>query len=235
VNTGKGLARVIRKQAKERLRGSRFLWSDYKKMRGSRLRRGLNRLRFLLYFYPLVLLAGVAQRHGPALPLLLLTLYSVATIFARGAQHSNALYASGDLAFFMHLPVPDPQFFDCQTRNFFWSSLIVWFFAFVAFLYVSILSISGPMLWVAPLAGATFQWLLVVSLALLVEWLAPAWVGVNVGLPFYGLAVAALFVPPAWIEAFKMLPFHCPRPGCPTSSNRACFMASRRACSSSSP
>ena len=62
--------------------------------------------RMLILLGGMLLLAGIAQRHGPTLPLLLLSLYSMATIFARGAQHSSALYRSGDLAFFMHLPVP---------------------------------------------------------------------------------------------------------------------------------
>jgi hypothetical protein len=203
MNTGKDLARAIRKRGRQRLRGSRLLWKDYKKMRGSRLRRGLNHLRFLVYFYPLLILGVVSQRHGPDLPLLLLTLYSAATILTRATQHSSALYRSGDLAFFMHLPVPDAQFFDYEARKFFRSSLAVWFFAFVAFAYVSFVALKGTMFWVVPLAGATLQWLLVVSLVLLLEWMAPAWVAIKVGIPLYVVAFAVLFVPADWIGALK--------------------------------
>lgn len=197
------LARAIRSRAREQLRRSRDLWSDYKQMRGSRLRRVLKRLRFLIYFYPLVGLTALGQRNGPDLPMVVITLYSAATILTRAAGFSTALYSSGDLAFYMHVPVSDRRFFDHQFGKFLRASFVVWFFAFVVFTYVAAFSVTGPMRWLAAIAAATLHWLLVASLALFCQWIVPRWRVANLSIPLYGLAFGALFLPPEWIEKLR--------------------------------
>jgi hypothetical protein len=129
VNSSKPLARKIRKLSRERLRASKTLWMEYKRIRRSGLSRIRQRLGLIGLIYPVAILWVFVQRSDRKAPLLLLTLYSVASVFGHANALSNALYRSGDLAFFMHVPVTDEQFFKYEWRRFLRSSLWVWFYS----------------------------------------------------------------------------------------------------------
>jgi len=138
VNSSKSLARKIKRLSREQLRASKTLWNEYKRIRRSGLRRIRQHLGLIGLIY-LAVIFGVFVRHsGRKAPLLLLALYCAASVLGRANALSNALYRSGDLAFFMHAPVTDAQFFEYEWRRFLKSSLLVWFYSLLAFGYLAL-------------------------------------------------------------------------------------------------
>ena len=197
------LAQDIRKLARGRLRASEPLWKEYKRIRRSGLHGFRQRLGLIFLLYPAAILLVFVQRRGPTTPLLVLTLYSTATVLGRANALSNALYRSWDLAFFMHLPVADEEFFKYEWQRFQTSSLFVWFYSFLAFGYMTFTSHAGLAGWLAVLTAATLQWFLVVSLVVIVEIVLPSWSKMKLGILLYALTFGSIFLPapfvaPAW-------------------------------------
>ncbi len=149
------LAQAIRKLAREKLRASKARWKEYKRARPSVLDRIRKRLGLIGLFYGAAILLGLARHSGPKAPLLLLALYSAATVVGRSNALFNTLYRSGDLAFYMHVPVTDKHFFGYVWRNFLKSSLWVWFYSFLAFGYLTVISKLGPIGWTAAIIAST--------------------------------------------------------------------------------
>jgi hypothetical protein len=195
----------IRAAARLRLRASKPLWKDYKRMRRSGWRHRVGKLSAVFLFYPAAAIFAFVQRRGLELPLLLLTLYSTATTLTRATNLSKSLYGSGDLAFFMHVPVSDRDFFDFEWKKFLRSATLLTFYAFLALGYVSVIAINGPLRWPAALAAALLQTLVVVTLVVLIELLFPAAPKAKFGFVFYLLTFASFFLPTPWIAALKAL------------------------------
>src|SRR5215471_11404401 len=103
---GKRLARAIRRTARERLRTSKVLWKDYRRMRWARWRRARVG-RWVIILYPLLIVAAAGRNASNDLLFVLLSLYCTGTIFLRSAKFAGSLYRSADLAFFMLVPVTD--------------------------------------------------------------------------------------------------------------------------------
>ncbi len=203
MRSSKPLVQEIRKLARERLRASKPLWKEYKRIRRSGLRGFLQRLGLIFPLYPAAILLVFALRRGPTTPLLVLTLYSAATVLGRANALSNGLYRSWDLAFFMHLPVADEEFFKHNWQRFLTSSLFVWFYSILAFGYLTLTSHAGLAGWIAALTAATLQWFLVVSLVVIVEIVLPSWPKMKIGILLYALTLGSIFLPasfvvPAW-------------------------------------
>jgi hypothetical protein len=198
VNPDKPLAQEIRKLAREKLRASKARWKEYKRTRPSVLDRIRKRLGLIGLFYAAAILLALARHGGPKAPLLLLALYSAATVAGRSNALFNTLYRSGDLAFFMHVPVTDKHFFRHVWRRFLKSSLWVWFYSFLAFGYLTAISKPGPTGWTAAVIASTLQWLLIVSLVVTVELLPPSWPKAKIGFPLYLLTFGAIFLPESW-------------------------------------
>jgi hypothetical protein len=198
VSAYKPLAQEIRKLAREKLRASNALWKEYKRARPSILDRIRKRLGLIGLFYLAAILMVLAQHGGPKAPLVLLALYSAATVVGRSNALFNTLYRSRDLAFFMHMPVTDKHFFRYAWRQFLKSSLWVWFYSFLAFGYLTVISKAGTIGWTAAVIASTLQWLLIVSLVVTAELLAPSWPKAKIGLPLYLLTFGAIFVPESW-------------------------------------
>ena len=194
----KPLAQEIRELASEKLRASKVVWKEYKRTRPSILDRIRKRLGLIGLFYVAAILLVLAQHGGPKAPLLLLALYSAATVVGRSNALFNRLYRSGDLAFFMHVPVTDQHFFSYAWWKFLKSSLWVWFYSFLAFGYLTAISKPGPIGWTAAVIASTLQWLLIVSLVVTVELLPPSWPKAKIGLPLYLLTFGAIFLPESW-------------------------------------
>ena len=194
----KPLAQEIRKLAREKLRASKALWKEYKRTRPSVLDRIRKRLGLIGLFYAAAILLALARHGGPKAPLLLLALYSAATVVGRSNALFNTLYRSGDLAFFMHVPVTDKHFFSYVWRRFLKSSLWVWFYSFLAFGYLTEISKPGPTGWTAAVIASTLQWLLIVSLVVTLELLPPSWPKAKIGFPLYLLTFGAIFLPESW-------------------------------------
>ncbi len=192
------LAQAIRKLAREKLRASKALWKEYKRTRPSVSDRIRKRLGLIGLSYGAVILLALARHSGPKAPLLLLALYSAATVVGRSNALFNTLYRSGDLAFYMHVPVTDKHFFGYAWRNFLKSSLWVWFYSFLAFGYLTVISKLGPIGWTAAVIASTLQWLLIVSLVVMVELLPPSWPKTKIGLSLYLLTFGAIFLPESW-------------------------------------
>src|SRR5260370_37250778 len=146
-----------------------------------------------------VILLALARDNGPKAPLLLLALYSAASVVGRSNALSNTLYRSGDLAFYMHVPVTDKHFFSYVWRRFLKSSLWVWFYAFLAFGYLTVISKPGPTGWTAAVIASTLQWLLLVSLVVVVELFPPSGQKTKIGLSLYLLTCGAIILPEAWV------------------------------------
>jgi hypothetical protein len=198
VSPYKPLAQEIRKLAREKLRASKALWKEYKRTRPSLLDRIRKRLGLIGLSYGAAILLGLARHSGPKAPLLLLALYSAATVAGRSNALFNTLYRSGDLAFYMHVPVTDKHFFSYAWRKFLKSSLWVWFYSFLAFGYLTVISKLGPIGWTAAVIASTLQWLLILSLAVTVELLPPSWPKTKIGLSLYLLTFGAIFLPESW-------------------------------------
>jgi hypothetical protein len=199
VSPHKLLAQEIRKLAREKLRASKALWREYKRTRPSVLDRIRKRLGLIGLSYGAVILLALARHSGPKAPLLLLALYSAATVVGRSNALFNTLYRSGDLAFYMHVPVTDKHFFGYAWRNSLKSSLWVWFYSFLAFGYLTVISKLGPIGWTAAVIASTLQWLLIVSLVVVVELLPPSWPKTKIGLSLYLLTFGAIFLPEVWV------------------------------------
>jgi len=200
VSPYKPLAQEIRKLAREELRASKALWKEYKRTRPSVSERIRKRLGLIGLSYGAVILLALARHSGPKAPLLLLALYSAATVVGRSNALFNTLYRSGDLAFYMHVPVTDKHFFGYAWRNFLKSSLWVWFYSFLAFDYLTVISKLGPIGWTAAVIASTLQWLLIVSLVVVVELLPPSWPKTKIGLSLYLLTFCAIFLPEPWVS-----------------------------------
>jgi len=205
MNENKPLARAIRRNARERLRASTNLWKDYKRMRRGRWRR-LSLGRWFVMLYPVFIIGVLGQRATNDLLLLLLTLYCTATIFGRSTGLATTLYRSGDLAFFMHVPVTDREFFDFEWPRFLYSSLFVWFCSATVFVVLTLRQ-EGP--YGANLAAAavaaTLQWLLVLVLCIVLH-LAPArFLNMRIGTPLYVLGFTAIFLPAQWVENLRWI------------------------------
>jgi hypothetical protein len=199
VSPDKLLAQEIRKMAREKLRASKALWREYKRTRPSVSDRIRKRLGLIGLSYGAVILLALARHSGPKAPLLLLALYSAATVVGRSNALFNTLYRSGDLAFYMHVPVTDKHFFGYAWRNFLKSSLWVWFYSFLAFGYLTVISKFGPIGWTAAVIASTLQWLLILSLVVVVELLPPSWPKTKIGLSLYLLTFGAIFLPEPWV------------------------------------
>ena len=193
------LAQEIRRLAREKLCASKELWREYKRTCPSVSDRIRKRLGLIGLSYGAVILLALARHSGPKAPLLLLALYSAATVVGRSNALSNTLYRSGDLAFYMHVPVTDKHFFGYAWRSFLKSSLWVWFYSFLAFGYLTVISRLGPIGWTAAVIASTLQWLLIVSLVVVVELLPPSWPKTKIGLSLYLLTFGAIFLPEAWV------------------------------------
>lgn len=210
MNPSKPLAQAVRRLAREKLRASEAHWKEYKRMRRSRLWYWLHQPGFIFLIFPALLFPAFAQRDVRELPLVLLALYSTATVFGRSILLANTLYRSRPLAFFMHAPVTDAQFFDHQWRGFLRNSLLVGFYSFLAFGCLALTSTIGYSVWPAVVIAATLQWLLVVSLIVALQLVPTARPeGLNFGffpcLLLYLLAFAALFLPPTLIEPLQRI------------------------------
>src|SRR5258708_35919487 len=95
----------------------------------------------------------------------------------------------------MHVLFTDKHFFGDVWRNFLKSSLWVWFYSFLAFGYLTVISKLGPIGWTAAVIASTLQWLLIVSLVVTEELLPPSWPKTEIGLSLYLLAFGAIFLP----------------------------------------
>lgn len=199
------IVKRIRAAARLRLRATKPLWKDYKRMRRSAWRHRLQKLSAVFLFYPAAAIFLSVQRRGWELPLVLLTLYSTATSLTRATSLSKSLYRSGDLAFFMHVPVSDREFFDFEWKKFLRSAMLFTFYAFLALGYVSVIAISGPLRWPAALAATLLQTLVVVTLVVLIELLFPSAPQARFGIVFYLLTFTSFFLPTLWIAALKSL------------------------------
>lgn len=220
MKSNRALAGAIRRTAHERLKSSSELWKDYKHMRRSRMRRAQVG-RWAVMLYPVLLLGTLGQRASNELLLLLLTLYCTATIFGRAGKFALTLYRSGDLAFFMHVPVTDTDFFDYEWPRFLRASLFVWFAAASAFVLVAIRQ-GAPYqsnLWAA-MAAATLQWLVVVTLCVILHLLPPRFMNLRIGVSIYALGFAAIFFPAEWIEHLKTIIRPLPTAWVPTVFER---------------
>lgn len=197
MNSFRGLVKAIRKEARTRLRVSRTHWKEYKKLRQWSGMRFVRRGGLYALFLGLMTVSFAVSLKNQKFPLILLTLYSAATILGRANGLSELLYKSGDLAFSMHSPVTDKQFFDYAWLHFLKSSLFVWFYSFLAFAYLALAADGRGTLWAASIIAATLQWLLVVSLAVLVALVLQRWPSLmKLAAPLY-LSVFAMFFVPA--------------------------------------
>jgi len=194
------LARVLRKTARERLRRSRNLWKDYKRMRRARWRR-LSIGRWFLLLYPVIIVAALGQHLADHELLLLLTLYCTATIFSRATGFLSTLYRSGDLAFFMQVPVSDREFFDYEWPRFLRASFFVWVCSASVFALLAFRQ-DGPYganLAAAALAAA-LQWLIVVVFCVILHLLPVRFLDKRIGTPLYVLGFISLLLPAQWVE-----------------------------------
>lgn len=198
------LAESVRTLARSRLRSSPSLWKEYKRVRRSRVRRAVNRSGWFIVLFGAILVLTV-QRKGAGLALVLLTLYSAATICTRAAQFFAALYYSGDLAFFMHVPASDREFFDYQWKKLLRSSLLVWFLALVALGFAAFDATHAFRLWPAVLAAATLHWMLVLGLIVIVVLFAPLRAVGKVAVPLYLLTFSTFFLPEPWVKLIAQL------------------------------
>ncbi len=112
----KPLSREIRKLARKRLRAKKSVWKEYKRLRRTwrtRLRRQTSSVGIIYLFAS----AFVILKNGQnASAMLLLSTYSLATSIGRAATFSDVLYRSGNLAYFMHTPASDREFFEYKWR-----------------------------------------------------------------------------------------------------------------------
>lgn len=203
MKSNRRLTRAIRRTARERLRASQVLWKDYKRMRRARWHR-MQVGRWVVMLYPIVILAVLGQRASDELLILLLSLYCTATIFWRSTRFAMTLYRSADLAFFMHAPVTDADFFDFQWPRFLGSSLLVWVSAASVFVLLALRhGVPYGVNLVAALAAATLQWLVVVTFCVILHLLPLRFMSVRVAIPLYGLGFAAIFFPVEWVERLR--------------------------------
>lgn len=205
--------------ARKRLRQSRQLWGDYRRIRRSRLRRAVG--NFGMAYFWLLLVIVPFQKDPTHLPVLVLSLYCTATVFGRSTSLQSELYGSGDLAFFMHVPVSDEWFWSYEWRKFLRSSVVVWALSFAIFAVRVFQSDLGRVAWLGAAAAATFEWLLVVGLVVVIGLAVPKWRVMKVGLPIYGLAVASVFLPPSWIAQLEAAVQILPTAWIPVVFNRA--------------
>jgi len=156
--------------------------------------------------YPVPVIGVLGQRASNELLILMLTLYCTATVFGRSMRFETALYRSLDLAFFMHMPVTDRQFFDYQWARFFRASLVVWFCAATVFgLLVFRHSPWSMAHFTAALAAATLQWLVVVALCVALYMLPRRLIDMQIGIPLYVLTFASIFFPAEWVDGLKTI------------------------------
>jgi len=203
MKSGKALARAIRRSARERMRSSKALWQDYRRMRWARWRR-LQIKRWVIILYPVLLVAVVGRNASSELLFVLLSLYCTATIFVRSVRFETTLYRSADLALFMLFPVKDSNFFDYEWARFLRSSLLVWFSAASVFVLLVFRQHSpyGKNLVVA-LVAATLQWLLVVTFCVILHLLPQRFMSGRVGFLLYALAFSSIFLPGRLLETLK--------------------------------
>jgi hypothetical protein len=196
VKSFKPLAQAIRTAARARLRASESLWKEYKRLRrtwASYLRRRSLSLGALYLIVPLAIAFANGNKSAPVL---LLSLYSAATIIHRAAALSDVLYRSGDLAYFMHSPAADREFFDFAWPRTFRSALWVWLYSVLTFSFLVVTYGLGGGGWAAALTAATLQWLLVISLvAILAQVPLTSPVRASAA-ALYFLAFVSLFLPP---------------------------------------
>ena len=213
------IEREIRRTARARLRRSRQLWGDYRRIRRSRLRRAVG--SFGMAYFWLLLVIVPFQKDPTHLPILVLSLYCTATVFGRFSSLHSELYGSGDLAFFMHVPVSDQWFWSYAWRKFLRSSIVVWALSFAIFGVRVFQSDLGGVGWLGAAAAATLEWLLVVGFVVVIALAIPKWRVMKVGLPIYGLAVASVFLPAAWVAQLEAAVQTLPTAWIPFFFNRA--------------
>jgi hypothetical protein len=202
VKPNRQLTRSIRGLARKQLRSSKLLWKEYRQVRLRWWRRALFGPRFLWLFYVVAVYVFLAQSKIPEFPLAILTLYSTGTIMTRASQLLNGLHCSWDLAFFMHYPVSDREFFNYTWRAFLRSSLLVWIYSLVAFGYIAANASLGGEIWLAAIASATLQWASVLTLAVIAA-LFPVPKATPVFLFCYSLIFASPFIPNHLLATFN--------------------------------
>ena len=205
MKTNRTLAREIHRIAREKLLASEILWKDYKRMRWARWRR-LRLSRPVILLYPVLLIGVFGQRANNELLILMLTLYCTATVFGRSTQFVTTLYRSTDLAFFMHAPVTDREFFDHEWPRFFRASLFVWFCAASVFVLLVFRQPNRDAEhFAAALAAATLQWFVVLALCIGTYLLPRRFIDMRIGIALYVLTFASIFFPKEWVDGLKTI------------------------------
>lgn len=197
------IVRAIRKSARAKLRLSRSAWKEYKRSRGPFYRRSLPGIQSMSQIYVLGLLVLLAQRSAHV-ALTVLALYSTATVLQRAHSFQRSLYHSFDLAFFMHCPVSDQEFFRHAWRSLLRSSFSIWLAAFGIFGLVIVAQGMSGRFWLLAMVAALLHWLLLLTLILLMDRFIPPRYLMRIALPLYILTFASLFLPDsvlrsAWI------------------------------------
>jgi len=195
VNSIRSITRAIRRAARAKLRLSRSAWKEYKRSRGPFYRRAGSGSRHLGQIYVLGFLVLLAQRKDAHFALLVLAMYSTATVLQRAYSFQQSLYNSFDLAFFMYCPATDQQFFQHVWWSLLKSSFSIWLSAFGVFGLLVALDEMPARFWLLAAIAAILHWLLMLALLLAVDRFVPIRNRTLVSLPLYLLTFVSLFLP----------------------------------------
>lgn len=201
----KPLTREIRKLARKRLRAKKPLWKEYQRLRRTwrtRLRRQTGSVGIIY----LLAVAFVIIKNGQSgSAMLLLSMYSLATSIGRAAAFSDLLYRSGNLAYFMHTPATDREFFEYEWPATLRSSAMVWVYSLCAFSFVATSRGLGGAGYAAAVVAATLQWLLILSVVVVLtkvhlnRWVRTA------GTISYFAVFACVFLPAAYVPGVERI------------------------------
>jgi len=221
VKSFRPLARQIRAAARARLRSSRPLWKEYKRLRKGWWSKSRSRVASLAFLYLLLPTLIFIRGHNQPVPATLLVLYCTATSIWRAGALNGVLYRSGDLAYFMHTPATDREFFGFAWRRAFRSTLLVSLASLLAFGYLVVVRDLGVVSWLAAAVAATLQWVSVLSLVVILTQLRlPSWLrSVSVGM--YILLFVAFFLPPQLISSVQPMLLPLPTSWVPFMFERA--------------
>ncbi|HET9805048.1 MAG TPA: hypothetical protein VFP96_17545 [Candidatus Acidoferrum sp.] len=200
MNSVRPIVRAIRKSARAKLRLSRSAWKEYKHSRGPFYRRSFPGIQRIGQIYVLGLLVLLAQRSAHV-ALVVFALYSTATVLQRAHSFQRSLYNSSDLAFFMHCPVSDQEFFRHAWRSLLRSSFSIWLAAFGIFALVIVAQGMSGRFWLLAAIAAVLHWLLLLTLIFLADRFVPSRYLLRISLPFYILTFTSLFLPDSVVRS----------------------------------